>query len=267
VHAMDLRLFGQGIALGLCTGDLPLAAELLDQLTATPIVTALDQAYSSHMLADFKLLKGELAEGLVLAELALKRARDGGGPLPIAFCLAGQTLALYQDGQIERAVDVLQQGLDASRGMNYYSSLFHLLAAFFAFESGDRPAAMEKLQAGFGLAARQGYLNFHPWRQEIMTRLCSEAIAAGIEADYVRRLAACHGIDVTPRDVPGLTPKEIEILTWVKEGKTSWEIAKILEISERTVKFHVGNILGKLGVRSRFQAVAVATKVGILTQD
>lgn len=55
-----------------------------------------------------------------------------------------------------------------------------------------------------------------------------------------------------------LTSREYEVLTWLCLGKTSWDIAVILRISERTVNFHVGNIMQKLDVTSRAQAASVA---------
>lgn len=60
------------------------------------------------------------------------------------------------------------------------------------------------------------------------------------------------------RPVRGLSEREIEVLQWVREGKTNWEISRILNISERTVKFHVQNTLAKLQASTRGQAVALA---------
>lgn len=53
-----------------------------------------------------------------------------------------------------------------------------------------------------------------------------------------------------------LTKTELVIMSWVTRGKTSFEISKILEITERTVKFHLSNVYSKLGVCNRAQAVA-----------
>ena len=61
-----------------------------------------------------------------------------------------------------------------------------------------------------------------------------------------------------------LSSREKEVLDWLKEGKTSWEISAILKISERTVNFHVTNILRKLQVVNRAQAVAVAIRSGLV---
>jgi DNA-binding CsgD family transcriptional regulator len=60
-----------------------------------------------------------------------------------------------------------------------------------------------------------------------------------------------------------LTEREMEVLRWMKEGKTAWEISMILSISERTANFHVGNITRKLGASNRSHAVAIACSMGI----
>lgn len=62
-----------------------------------------------------------------------------------------------------------------------------------------------------------------------------------------------------------LTSREIECLKWLMEGKSSWEISKILGCSEATVIFHVTNIRSKFRVRTRQQVIVKAIKLGILT--
>lgn len=56
--------------------------------------------------------------------------------------------------------------------------------------------------------------------------------------------------------LPELTERETEILKWLGSGKTNWEIAQVLKISENTVKNHVQRILIKLKVNTRAQAVS-----------
>ncbi len=60
-----------------------------------------------------------------------------------------------------------------------------------------------------------------------------------------------------------LSPREQECLKWTADGKTAWEISKILSISENTVNFHLKNAMGKLGVHSKTHAVARAVSLGI----
>lgn len=59
-----------------------------------------------------------------------------------------------------------------------------------------------------------------------------------------------------------LTPRELEVLQLMARGMTNRQIARRLAISEHTVKFHAGAVLGKLNARSRTEAVARAISVG-----
>jgi len=61
-----------------------------------------------------------------------------------------------------------------------------------------------------------------------------------------------------------LTNREKEVLVWTKEGKTNWEISRVLKISERTVVFHMQNAMRKLGARNRVQAMATALSLGLI---
>jgi DNA-binding NarL/FixJ family response regulator len=59
-----------------------------------------------------------------------------------------------------------------------------------------------------------------------------------------------------------LTPRELEVLQLMARGLTNRQIARRLEISEHTVKFHAGAVLGKMNARSRAEAVARAIGLG-----
>ncbi len=61
-----------------------------------------------------------------------------------------------------------------------------------------------------------------------------------------------------------LTPREKEVLHWLREGKTNWEIGRILTVGDETVKSHVQKVLVKLKVNNRAQAVAKAMTLNIL---
>jgi DNA-binding CsgD family transcriptional regulator len=61
-----------------------------------------------------------------------------------------------------------------------------------------------------------------------------------------------------------LSPKETEVLKWIAQGKSTWDVSMILGISERTVKFHVANFLQKLDAVTRPQAVAIALEQGLV---
>jgi DNA-binding CsgD family transcriptional regulator len=61
-----------------------------------------------------------------------------------------------------------------------------------------------------------------------------------------------------------LTPREREVLSWVAEGKTAWEIGEILNIAKRTVDEHIKNTCRKLDAVNRPQAVAIAVRDRII---
>lgn len=61
-----------------------------------------------------------------------------------------------------------------------------------------------------------------------------------------------------------LSCREIEVLRWTGDGKTSGEIADILNISERTVNFHIGNAMIKLNAPNKAAAVVRAAMLGML---
>lgn len=64
---------------------------------------------------------------------------------------------------------------------------------------------------------------------------------------------------------PVLSGREKEILKWLKEGKSSWDISRILRISRNTVNFHIKNLFRKLDVVNRTQAVSEALRRGIIS--
>jgi len=69
-------------------------------------------------------------------------------------------------------------------------------------------------------------------------------------------------ISNSPKDNP-LSQREIEVLHWAKEGKTVWELSRIMGLSEATIKFHLLNIYRKLEVSNRAHAIAKSLELGL----
>jgi DNA-binding NarL/FixJ family response regulator len=62
-----------------------------------------------------------------------------------------------------------------------------------------------------------------------------------------------------------LTPREIEVVAFMREGFTNAEIGRLLGISTHTAKAHVAGVIEKLGASDRTQAVARAFDLGLLS--
>lgn len=95
-------------------------------------------------------------------------------------------------------------------------------------------------------------------------------IASGsalLSADALRRLLERYGragVAREPTPLAALTERENEILRLVAHGLSNAEIAAALVVGETTVKSHVSNLLRKLGVRDRVQAVIAAYDAGLV---
>jgi DNA-binding CsgD family transcriptional regulator len=100
--------------------------------------------------------------------------------------------------------------------------------------------------------------------------LASELQQNEIRMRWLAQLA--HAILAPRLDPPNrlrpenaLTPREIEVLKWTADGKTSGDIAYLLNISENTVNFHIKNAISKLKVANKTAAVVRAAVLGLLS--
>jgi two-component system NarL family response regulator len=89
---------------------------------------------------------------------------------------------------------------------------------------------------------------------------CIRAVLAG--RTYIAPAAAAKLAEGVTR--VQLTPREMAALRLMADGKANKEIATALDISERTVKTHLGHLFEKLGVTSRTEAIKVATRRGLV---
>jgi DNA-binding NarL/FixJ family response regulator len=126
---------------------------------------------------------------------------------------------------------------------------------FTAFDTDDR--IIEAIRAG-----AQGYLLKGAPREELFNAI--RIVHAGgsllhpvVATRLMGRLARDDGPDA-------LTPREAEVLQLVAQGLPNKEIAARLIVTERTVKFHVSSILGKLGANNRTEMVALAKQRNLL---
>ena len=82
------------------------------------------------------------------------------------------------------------------------------------------------------------------------------------EDDFVNKVSeALESYHVSQKNnLPPVSSREKQVLQWLRKGKSSWDISIILEISERTVNFHINNIMKKFDAITRTQALAIAVE-------
>ena len=121
--------------------------------------------------------------------------------------------------------------------------------------AGDRDAAAESLGAAHAVALRlgAGWLRSEIEGLAARARLTLEAASGAEEPEPA----------ADEDDTFGLTSRERQVLALVAEGATNREIGATLYMAEKTASVHVSRILGKLNVRSRTEAAAVAHRHGL----
>jgi two-component system, NarL family, response regulator LiaR len=129
---------------------------------------------------------------------------------------------------------------------------------FTVFDTDERIVAAVE-------AGAQGYLLKGAPREEIFAAVRVVSDGGSLLQPLVasRLLKHMSGRAAAPPLDP-LTPRELEVLEALALGRTNREIATELEISERTVKFHVSSILDKLGAGNRTEAVSLARRQGLV---
>jgi two-component system, NarL family, response regulator LiaR len=131
---------------------------------------------------------------------------------------------------------------------------------FTAFDTDERIVSAVK-------AGAQGYLLKGAPRDELFRaiRVVSEggSLLQPVVASKLLRHMSARRDD--PALVEELTEREMEVLRLLAQGRTNKEIASELVITERTAKFHVSSILGKLGAGNRTEAVTIAAQRGLVS--
>lgn len=258
------------------------ANQLLGFMSSSKSYNPIAAAASQAQLAHLNLLEGNLAEAVRLCEQVGQVLENGlGSSWPESLVPARLLLAT---GQTEEAVQFLGRRLvlvEATGGVDAQIRTLALLSV--ALETkGDRDAALIALGRALSLGERERYVRTFLDEGPTMIRLLEGALAAGMAPDYVRHLLGQPGaapaaapavplaqpraVAVAPSAdaVEPLTERELEVLRMAATGMSNQEIGTRIFITAGTVKNHLHNIISKLGVSNRLQAINRARELGWL---
>ena len=262
------------------------ALAILDRL----VQLARQRHFPPHLLtqeaavrARLELGQGNLAAAIRWADSSGLSTRDEDLP----YSLEDEYLSLARvriaQGRDDPESPFLQEVLrllvrllqDAEAKARLGSALEILVLRALALEAqGDRTSALSTLERALVLAAPEAYVRLFVDEGDPLLGLLRQAHARSKVPGYVATLLSAFGEHLVS-DLPlasaspgplaePLTEREREVLRMLLEGASNREIARRLVLSVNTIKRHVYNLCGKLGVQSRAQAIARARALDLL---
>lgn len=221
-------------------GYLEQAQAVLDAaLSVEEAAQTLGQRLAWCARAELALARGEPHVALhVTGKLAAFVAPEGGAPLRLRF-LRGEVLVALQDPpEAEKALRAARD-LAVALGARPLLWRIHLaLAKVHVAQARPEQAELEWIAA-----------------RAIIDQLAAAIPDGNVRSHFLHEATASiptslrHAAD----QMGGLTARELEVAAHIAQGKANRELARLLQISERTVETHVGNILSKLNFNSRTQ--------------
>jgi DNA-binding CsgD family transcriptional regulator len=179
------------------------------------------------------------------AERAREVAERLGLRIPITQALRAQAGVALEGGRAEEALDRARGSIQAAEkaGARVEGARSRILAGRALEASGERDRAVEELQVAHAQLSDCGALHY-----------CHEAARELRQLGHVVR----HARDARAGESPvgALTPRELEVIELVANGKTNRQIADELFLSVRTIDSHVSRIFEKLDVNSRAAAAS-----------
>lgn len=176
---------------------------------------------------------------------------------------------LIAQGDLEAAGNLLLGLHSTAAAAGRSGSLIEILIlqaiTFAAQERGEE--ALSALAQALGLAEPEGFVRIFLDEGSPIAELLRQAVARGLHnTRYALHLLNALGETITAPQplIEPLTERELEVLRRVAAGYSNQQIAQELVVAVSTVKKHIHNIYGKLGVGSRTQAVARGRELGLL---
>jgi LuxR family maltose regulon positive regulatory protein len=244
-------------------------------------------ATAAALEARLRLSQGRLEPAVRWAETCGLRLDDVAWPYRLEAGYLTLARVFIAQGQTEAVLDLLHRLQQEAGSGQRTGSLIEILilCALARHGQGDTSSALAALESALALAEPQGYVRTFVDEGVAMAELLRQAQSRGIRPNYVNKLLAAFGAEDAKRGSGGveerqasplplrptapllvdpLSERELELLRLIAAGRTNQEIAQELFLAVGTVKKHLNNIFGKLGVGSRTQAIARARELDLL---
>ena len=191
-HVMTHQLLAYGAGGALADGDLDIAARMLAESTALAGPRARFDACLHHLFATWlALLRRDSTTAFQQQRLALTAAIELGSPHFEALCRMAAAHVLHEAGDLRSALAHFQRVYDTARNIPNHLLDFTglMMYAHVALESGKRPrSGLRALKLALEIAKPRNYLSFLLWRPDMLAKLCSHALEAGIEREFVSNI-------------------------------------------------------------------------------
>jgi predicted ATPase/DNA-binding CsgD family transcriptional regulator len=225
-------------------------------------------------------LQGDLAQARAYQDRSLALNRERGDDIATAGNLANLADLAMQSGDHGDATQLIQQSLHILQRAGFTANLVEGLmwAADIAARVRDPERAVRIFAAALTRFQQSGRIEppimrrqIAEWRSKLTTALPADRFTAAWEAGCTMTLdqaiADLDELAPPPAQPPlphQLTPRELEIIELLVQGRSNQEIADALFISLRTAQTHVRNILGKLDLKSRTAVASYALQHGLV---
>lgn len=245
------------------------------EATANPILSMGTLRVAEALRIRVLLRLGNVAATVQWAEEYRRRMGDGIGYLQQTEGVSYVDVLLAQDN-LEEAEQLIQSLLEEAEASGLTGNRLELLAQLAVTQErrGERNRALETLKEALGIGEPEGFIRLFLDAGSSILSLLRELKCTGYMTDYINEILRVEEAPSRPTPeatvkigssvglMEPLSEREMEVLQLIAQGCSNQDIAQKLIVAVSTVKTHINNIYGKLGVRTRTQALARVGEIG-----
>ncbi|MBL4893621.1 MAG: hypothetical protein JKY59_01920 [Emcibacter sp.] len=229
-------------------------------------------------LAGYMTRSGQVEQARKIIQengLSLKEYKKPDIENPLVRERYGVVLALCRlliaEKRYDEAIGELGFFIDLEKGINHHRARlkYSLLLSIALFLAGQKRKSFEILTEVLTQVRKEGFIRLvldeAPFINDLFGAYMKSILAA--EKDHAAYLLNFLKKDMKKPEITRLSKRGYQVLDQLSEGHSDKVIARNLEITENTVRFHLKNIYSKLGVNSRLRAVKEGRKLDFLHQS